>query len=94
MISTAAVADLAAATWAIGVGLGNFLERLARRRAKTRDVLAGLVTIIGGKPADALGPAVPGLIEQMRTNAEAIASLRDQMANHEDWHELGERRAH
>lgn len=82
------VAQVATAAFVVGGGAGHVLGRLIRRRSSARDIMQGLVWSVGGRPANELGPAQPGLIQLVQTLTEEVGDLRGWTRRHDDWHRL------
>ena len=88
------LAGYISAAFLIGGALGNWVERSWRKREKTRDILQGLVWVVGGKPADELTPAIAGLVQQVVDLAKDVGKLSGKIDGvatridrHEQWHD-------
>ena len=82
--------EVATAALAVGGSVGHVIGRWRRRQQDTRSVLQGLVWAVGGKPADELGPRVPGLVDQVRELAAETGAVRERMGRHEAAHDRRE----
>lgn len=71
-------AELLATSGSFG-WIGHTIARKRASRNTDHLLLQQLVWAVGGKPADAVGPRVPGLVEQ-------VSLLADRISQHEQLH--------
>ena len=79
-------AQVATAAFVVGGGAGHLVTRVVRRRQATRDIMQGLVWSVGGRPANELGPAQPGLIQLVQNLTEQVGDLQGWTRQHDEFH--------